>query len=67
MIRAFDLHWNSADGQASLHGGEFASLQDAWASIPMVKGEFLDQCLTDADRDAIEAGTWTVTPKENQA
>ena len=61
------LFWISRDKTARWHGGDFASLADAWSSIPLVKGDLLDQCLLETDRADIEAGDWIAIPMEKQA
>lgn len=50
------LSWRSADGQASLCGGEHAADIDKTAEAATFLRELLAQCATDAERASIAAG-----------
>ncbi len=44
MKTTFRLYWVSADRQASMPMGEYASAEAAWADQPAALAEILEQC-----------------------
>lgn len=56
----FTLYWTREDGQGDIDMGTFPTEEAAEAAIPAAKRELLDQCGEDAQRQAIEDGSWSV-------
>ena len=56
----YTLWYISSNKQASLSGGEYDSVSEAWEAQPRVEREFRDQCTEEAPYD--EGATWSVEP-----
>lgn len=59
------LEWVRADGQGFLPMGEFWSQAAAKAAIPKALKELLAQCVDDAQRESIRAGSFAVYQEDN--
>ena len=54
------LYWVSADKQASVRMGEYASEDAAADAIPAMQAELLGQCATEEQRAQVLVGLWEI-------
>lgn len=62
----YHLYWTAEDRQSSLPCGEFDSREEAWAAQEAALAELLEQCSSEEERAAIDAGQWTVVGEDPQ-
>jgi len=64
-MSTYNVYWLSEDKQAHLHGGEYATHEDAERSIPAFRLVLLAQCGSDEARQAIDAGTYEIEERQD--
>lgn len=64
MTKTFKLFWIREDGQGDFDMGTYDTAEAAEAAIPGARAELIDQCGEQHQKDAIDAGRWSVQPVE---
>jgi len=59
-VQTYSLTWTSADKQADIPMGTYASRDLASAQQASALKELLDECADDEERDRINAGSWSI-------